>query len=213
MLKISQRFSILVGLLAAAGLTGCPVQKPAEVAPRDVTPGTTPSGIADLRVEPDAGEDFDADACRRLLSKIADAGATDIHELQGVTVALDDFFAGNRSRYSMAANVDPPSPYDTAQGWYDLLRGVREHDGVRDVRVAITMIEPSTDGRLGMWPYSDTVWISSTLDLATVTKLVAPLQPSEVTDSTADAGDGELSPLRRPSPAEPGTTWYCVWWD
>lgn len=193
-------------LVVAATAGGCPqpVDTPSQLKLRQ----STVSAISGLRVEPDPREDFDADACRRLLSSIAEAGITDINDLQNVTVSLEDFFVGNRTKHSIAANVEPPPPHDTAAGWFELLKSVRETEGIHDVRVAITMIEPYADGRVGMWPYSDTVWINASLGREEVAQRVEPLQPDEVGALAADA-----PPPLTPKQAAPGTTWYVVWWD
>lgn len=130
-----------------------------------------------LYVEPDDTEDFDRDECKRLIAKIAEGGAKNVEELDNIAVSLEDFFVGNRCKHSIAANVEPSPPYDTAESWYELLKTIRKSDGIQDVVVEISAIEPYEDGRIGMWPYSNTIWIYSTLDRETIASLVAPWNP------------------------------------
>lgn len=208
---MSRCFSIIAGVMVITTVMACRVNEPpATMVEEDMEPDFPRVELSSLRVEPDDGEDFDPDACAQLLSRVAEAGVTHIDDLRNVTVSLEDFFSGNRTRHSIAANVEPPAPYDTAQGWFDLLKKVRSTEGVNDVRVSITMIEPYEDGRLGMWPYSDAVWINSSLDRQSVARLVAPLEPSEVVDASFSDSGRELPP---PSAPPAGTRWYWIWWD
>jgi hypothetical protein len=72
--------------------------------------------LSELYVEPDGPpDDFDRASCERLLRKIAELGAKDIGDLSNIAVSLEDFFEGNRSKHSIAANVVPAAPYDTAE--------------------------------------------------------------------------------------------------
>lgn len=166
--------------------------------------------IDQLFVEPDSYADFDRDACERLLTRLEQLGATTIDEVQGLVVPLEDFFTGNRDKCSIAANVRPAPPYDTAQSWFELLKQIRATSGVTHVWVEIMQVEPYEDGRLGMWPFSDTVWIYSSLDRDKIAALVAPLEPDYVQDASLNDPNFDLKP---PLPPEAGTRPYWIWWD
>ena len=170
----------------------------------------TPFALDQLYVQPDDTDDFDRDACQRLIATISKSGATNVDDVYNIAVSLEDFFDGNRCKHSIAANVEPAPPYDTADSWYELLKHIRAQDGVQDVVVGISMIEPYEDGRVGIWPYSDTIWVYSSLDQETIASLVAPLEPDEVRDASLDDPDWDLTP---PIPPRDGVRPYWVWWD
>lgn len=172
----------------------------------------TPLRIDQLYVEPDKTDDFDRDACQRLLAGIATRGAETVEDVlhHRIVVSLEEFFEGNRCKHSIAANVDPSPPYDTAESWYELLKQIRAREDVEDVVVEISMVEPYADGRVGTWPCSDTIWIYSELDRDTIASLVAPLEPDEVRDASVNDPPWDLKP---PFAARNGMRPYWVWWD
>ena len=167
--------------------------------------------IDQLYVEPGENEDFDRGACERLLVAIAGRGAETVDDVLNyrIAVSLEEFFDGNRCKHSIAANVQL-ARYDTAESWYELLKQIRAREGVEDVVVGISMIEPYEDGRVRIWPYSDTIWIYSELDRDTVASLVAPLEPDEVRDASLNDPNWDLNP---PFAARNGVRPYWVWWD
>jgi len=168
--------------------------------------------LSGLYVRPSGGEDFDPEACQRLLTALQRAGAVTVDDVQHLNlgVRLEDFFEGNRTRHSLAANVIPPPPYDAAAAWYELLKQIRSRDDVHDVLVGAPDVEPHEDGRIGSWPYSDTVWIYSSLSRDRIADLVAPLEPDEVIDASLPNSNWDLHP---PYLAPSGVTAYWVWWD
>ncbi len=174
--------------------------------------GYRPPALSQLYVRPDETEDFDIKACERLLATLQRAGAVTVDDVQSLKlgVHLEDFFEGNRTKHSLAANVNPPPPYDTATAWYELLKHIRLRDDVHDVLVGAPDIEAHEDGRIGSWPYSDTIWIYSSLSRKRIAELVAPLEPDEVIDASVQDPNWDLRP---PYLAPSGTTAYWVWWD
>jgi hypothetical protein len=164
--------------------------------------------ISELYVQPD-DDDFDAEACMRLINIIAEAGAATVDDVKNITVSVEDFFDGNRSEHSIAANVTPPD-FDTAKAWSELLLAIRSTDGVHDILVEINGLEPYEDGRIGSWPYSDTIWIYSSLERDAVAALISPLDPDEVLDASLNDPSYDLSP---PYASSDGIKPYCVWWD
>jgi hypothetical protein len=163
-----------------------------------------------LYVQPDLGEDFDKEACEQLIAAMAAAGWKTDNDHKTVAVSLENFFVGNNCKHSIAANVEPAPPYDTAESWFSLLKEIRSIEGVHDVVVEIYMIEPYEDGRVGMWPYSDTVWIYSSLDRGLIQSLVAAIEPDEVRDASVHDPSWNLHP---PFPAPDGIRPYWIWWD
>lgn len=168
--------------------------------------------LADLYVIPNDGEDFDAESCKRLLDGLANAGARTVGDVMrlGISVPLEQFFTGNRCKHSIAANVCPEPPYDTAQSWFNHLKSVRDHPQVQDVLVQVYMVEPYEDRSIRTWPYSDTVWVYSTLDQQSIASLLDPIDPDEVRDASASGFDRSLSP---PKTVPKGSKPYWVWWD
>ncbi|MCG6154861.1 hypothetical protein [Rubinisphaera margarita] len=165
-----------------------------------------------LHVVPDQGEDFDIKACERLLDVIRSKGARTINDVfrMNIAVTIEDFFDGNRCKHSIAANVEPPSPFDSAEAWAIHLKTIRARRDVHDVLIPISMIEPYEDNRLGSWPYADSIWVYSSLPLDKVATLLKPLRPDELRDASQKDPDGTIVP---PVPAPPGITPYWVWWD
>lgn len=174
--------------------------------------GYKPLPIDQLYVEPDDTEDFDPHACQDLLAAIGERGAKTVDDVMysSVAVSLEQFFDGNRCKSSIAANVEPSPQYHTIESWCSLLKEIRATPGVADVVVQIYMIEPYEDGRLGFWPYADTIWIYSSLDRDTIASLVAPLDPDEVRDASLDDPDWDATP---PFPPQKGVRPYWVWRD
>ncbi len=168
--------------------------------------------LLSLNVVPDEGEDFDAEACERLLDVIRMKGAASVSDVfrMNIAVTIEDFFEGNRCKHSIAANVDPPSPFDSAQSWAIHLKTIRARRDVHDVLIQIGMVEPYEDNRLGSWPYADMIWVYSSLPQDKVAALLKPLQPDEIQDASRKDPEGSIEP---PVPAPPGITPYWVWWD
>ena len=168
--------------------------------------------LADLGIVPDDADDFDAESCKQLLDTLIDHGAETVGDVLrlGIRVTLEQFFTGNRCKHSIAANVVPEPTYDTARSWFNHLKAVRDHEQVQDVLVEICMVEPYEDGRLGIWPYADTLWVYSTLDKKTIASLLTPIDPDEVRDASANDSSWDLKP---PSDLPAGSIPYWVWWD
>ena len=186
--------------------------KPAPDADHEAEPSIEDTRLADLHVRPEDGEDFDAETCKQLLDTLVKQGAENIGDVLrlGIRVTLEQFFTGNRCKHSIAANVCPDPPYDTAESWFDHLKSVRDHAQVQDVLVQIYMVEPYEDGHVGMWPYADTIWVYADLDQSSVASLLAPVDPNEVRDASVNDPNWDLKP---PNDVPAGSTPYWVWWD
>ena len=168
--------------------------------------------LADLHVSPDDGEDFDAARCEQLLNTLTTSGATTVGDVLrlGVRVTLEQFFAGNRCKHSIAANVCPDPPFDTSASWFDHLKSVRDHPQVQDVLVQIYMVEPYEDRSVRMWPYADTIWVYADLSQSDLASLLAPLDPDEVRDASVADPDWNIEP---PTDVPSGSKPFWVWWD
>lgn len=168
--------------------------------------------LADLQVAGEDRDDFDAESCQQLLQALINQGAKTVGEVPqlGICVTLEQFFTGNLSKHSIAANVCPAPPFDTAQSWFDHLYTVRSHHCVQDILVQIYMVEPYEDGQLRSWPYADTVWVYSTLEQSAIASLLRPLDPDEVRDASVRDSNWDLKP---PGDVPAGSTPYWVWWD
>lgn len=197
-------------LISKTGAKEYPVEAASADFQGEGEPGYTPLRIDQLFVQPDESEDFDREACERLLVKLSQLGATTVDEVYNICVELEDFFDGNRCKHSIAANVAPHPPYDTAAAWYEHLKQIRDLDGIEKVLVAIYMVEPYEDGRVGMWPYADTIWIYSSLNRDAVASLVSPIDPDEVRDASLNDDNYDLKP---PLPHTDLVRPYWVWWD
>lgn len=178
----------------------------------EVKPPVEDTRLADLHIAPGDGEDFDAESCRQLLDSLVKEGAETVGDVLrlGIRVSLEQFFTGNRCKHSIAANVCPDPPYDTAESWFKHLKAVRSHEQVQDILVQISMVEPYEDGHVGIWPYADTIWVYSDLDQSTIASLLAAIDPDEIRDASANDPNWDLKP---PSDVPAGSTPYWVWWD
>ncbi len=165
--------------------------------------------LTSLTVKPD-NDESDADACSRLLQLIEETGVKTLNDANHIPISIEDFFHGNRAKHSIAANCEPPPPFDNITAWYEHLKFIRSNENVHDVFVEILMIEPDEDGSLRIWPYSDTVWIYSSLDISVITDLLLPLEPDEIRDSSVKDGNWSANP---PIPVPEGIKPYCIWWD
>ena len=112
------------------------------------------------------------------------------------------FFDGNDDDASIAANlVEHPG----VARFRAVVSAVEARREVQAVLVAITDLMADDEGS---WPYSDTLYVLTSADPATVRSWLAELGPDEV-----DAGfDGDDAPPGAPEPA-PGMAPVRVWWD
>ncbi len=175
-------------------------------------PAIEDTHLVDLQVVPREREDFDAESCIQLLNTLAEQGAETVGDVLrlGIRVTLEQFFTGNRCKHSIAANVCPDPPFDTAQSWFNHLKSVRDHERVQDVLVQVYMVEPYEDGHVSMWPYADTIWVYSDLAQSTIESLLAPIDPDKVCDASKNDPKSDLRP---PADVPAGSTPYWVWWD
>lgn len=179
--------------------------------------GYSSQALRDLKIEPHEHEDFDIDACRRLLTAIADRGGETLESAYGVAVPYELFFEGNRSKGSIAVNAMGNSPYVNAAEFYQFLQQIEAHPEVHSLWVAIADVEPHEDGVLHEWPYSDAMWIYSSLRHRQLLDMLEPIRPDEFDPLDPQRIPKDSVHLRRCQfpllPIPPGLTAYYAWWD
>jgi hypothetical protein len=91
-------------------------------------------------------------------------------------VSLEDFFVGNDDQGSIGCNlVDHPG----VDVFFGCLRAVRRRADVQDVVVEIHEVD---EADLTLWPYSERVYVLTSLGQGRVAELIERLQPSEVSE-------------------------------
>lgn len=148
-------------------------------------------------------------------------------------VSLEDFFDSNDDFGSIGCNLDmpaapsvptangwlrrllspklaiqaaPPSPHwphPGPQGFYVLLRAVRERPEVQDVLVEINDLNVGE----GNWPFSERVYILTTASLEEVKAWTSDIFPTEVSKGYSDE-----KPRLAPE-LLPGYQAFTLWWD
>lgn len=116
-----------------------------------------------------------------------------------VAVSLPLFFEGNTDLGSIGYNLGDDQP--SMEAFHQILQEIRARPDVVDVLVRVIGVDE------GQWPYTDAVYILSSAPLADVSRWVAPLHPSEVTNGWLYG--------RPPAVADPQSPFvpYTVWWD
>lgn len=116
-------------------------------------------------------------------------------------VSLEDFFEGNDDYGSIGCNLpigDHPGP----NGFYSLLKAVRDKAEVQDVLVEIDEVEDDT------WPFSERVYIITSAAQSKVAEWLKPLSPDEVDEGIQwDRPAGAFPALL------PEVEVYAAWWD
>ena len=128
-------------------------------------------------------------------------------------VSLEEFFEGNNDYGSIGCNLDDPQakpplpvpywPHPSPQGFYEILRAVRERQEVQDVLVEVSDTDVGEEDR----PFSELVYILTTESIGEVEVWAASLHPTEVSEGY----EGE-KPALVPD-LLPGYIVYTLWWD
>jgi len=115
-------------------------------------------------------------------------------------LTLAEFFEGNDVVGSIGCNLIPtPTPAE----FYTVLSAIAARPEVRDVRVQVTMFDNPDE-----WPFSDTVWVITSADTATVRAwFTEAMAPDEVQEGWVKGVAYEEYQL----PA--GTKPVCCFWD
>jgi hypothetical protein len=137
---------------------------------------------------------------RALLDAIRQQGGIDPSPAQSPVVSLEDFFEGNADMGSIGCNL---IRHPGVAAFYRALKQNREHPDVQNVLVGIREVEETE----GVWPFSDSIYILTSLSNRKVARWLKRLQPDEVGDVPAD-----WQPERLPEPL-PGYRTLLAWWD
>ena len=117
-----------------------------------------------------------------------------------IAVPLELFFDGNDDRGSIGCNLGPDQP--PIQEFYRTLAALRVRPEVQEVLVRI--LDADDDGR---WPYTDTVYVISSLSQSDVESALKNLSFDDVTPGWMYG-----KPASAPEP-KTGFVAYSVWWD
>ena len=116
-----------------------------------------------------------------------------------LVVSLDEFFDGNHDYGSIGCNLsDHPGP----QAFRVTLQKLREHRDVQDVLIELHGFEDESSS-----PFSEVVYIITSLPVEAVADQVANLQPDEVGEGFYTTEPEGLPHLR------PGFRVVRLWWD
>jgi hypothetical protein len=137
---------------------------------------------------------------RALLDSIGQQGGIDPMRTQSPLVSLEDFFVGNEDVGSIGCNL---MRHPGIAVFYQTLQQIREHPDVQDVLVGISDVEETE----GIWPFSDSVYILTSLPARKVARWLKRLQPDEVGDVPTGRQPERLPALL------PGCRVLLAWWD
>lgn len=127
------------------------------------------------------------------------AGKTPVGQTPGPTVSLDDFFEGNDDIGSIGCNLMSHPGIDS---FHRAFREIRSRGDVQGVFVEIKDLVDEHS-----WPFSDTVFVLTSMSRNDLAKLLTNLEPDEVGEFPAAAIPRDLPPLK------PGMKILGIWWD
>jgi hypothetical protein len=117
-----------------------------------------------------------------------------------IAVSLESFFEGNDDPGSIGCNLGDSRP--TVRMFYQLLRDLRSNPSVQDMWVRICDFDDPQS-----WPYSDAVYVVSSLTKSEIEHALLPLRFDSVTE-----GWMYEKPPSVPEPRE-GCVPFSIWWD
>lgn len=117
----------------------------------------------------------------------------------GPTVSLEDFFKGNDHVGSIGCNL---SEHPGVDRFYRAFERIRSRSDVQDVLVEIKDLVDEHS-----WPFTDTIFVLTSMDQLELEKLVAELNPDEVGQFPQTAIPTDLPVLKN------GMKVLGVWWD
>ena len=115
-------------------------------------------------------------------------------------VSLEDFFEGNTDKGSIGCNL---LPHPGIHFIYDSLIKLRNHPMVQTVLIEIFEVDEAFEN----WPYSERVYVYSSLPDEEIAKMMNPLRYDEL-----EYGFFKGKPSSAVNP-EPGMNVYAFWWD
>ena len=138
-------------------------------------------------------------AQRNRLIEILKAKEIPVGQHPGPTVLLEDFFEGNDDLGSIGCHLILHPGIDK---FYQTFIEIRSRSDVQDVLVEIKDLVDEHS-----WPFSDTVFVLTSMSKDSLRKLVAKRKPDEVGQFSADSTPRDLPPLKD------GMKILGVWWD
>jgi hypothetical protein len=139
------------------------------------------------------------DPLERITKRVCRLGHPDADGTPIQLLSLSEFFDGNTVEGSIGCNLDPmPKPSE----FRALLQSVLDREEVKDVRVQITMFDDPA------WPFSDTVWVMTTVSPDEVRSWFS--EDNEPDDTWAGFNEGETyEDYAVPDGCQP----VACWWD
>jgi hypothetical protein len=117
----------------------------------------------------------------------------------GPTVSREDFFEGNDDLGSIGCNL---SEHPGVDRFHRVFKRIRSRGDVQDVMVEVKDLVDE-----GSWPFTDTVFVLTSMDQNELKKSVAELHPDEVGEFPEAGTPSDLPPLKT------GMKVMGVWWD
>lgn len=139
-------------------------------------------------------------ALKRITERVNRPGDPNDPSTPRPLLTLSEFFEGNEILGSIGCNLIPtPTPAE----FHAVLSAIAARPEVSDVRVQVTMFDNPDE-----WPFSDTVWVITNADAATVASWFAEaIAPDEVQEGWVKGVAYEEIPV----PAGMKPVW--CWWD
>lgn len=134
-----------------------------------------------------------------LLEKIEKQGGFKPPYSRDILVSIEDFFEGNNAAGSFAANACTEN-LDVHE-FYEILKDIKLKENVFEVWIVICDIDEE-------WPYSDTIYISTTANEDDIYKWFGDGFPSEVWQV-----DCKECALIQTSELKNGFRVFGAWWD
>ena len=134
----------------------------------------------------------------RLLEVLRTKGVP-VGQSPGPTVSLDDFFEGNDDLGSIGCNL---TKHPGVSKFYETLAAIKSRSDVQDVLVEIVDLVDEHS-----WPFSDKVFVLTSMPAEILRKLMSKLEPDEVGQFPADLTPRDLPPLKT------GMQILGAWWD
>lgn len=136
---------------------------------------------------------------RNRLLELIKAKGIPVGRSPGPTVRLEDFFEGNDDLGSIGCNL---TLHPGVSKFYKTLAAIKSRDDVQDVLLEIVdLIDEHS------WPFSDKVFVLTSMPADTLRKLMSKLKPDEVGQFPADLIPRDLPPLNT------GMQILGAWWD
>ncbi|MCB1225549.1 MAG: hypothetical protein KDK99_07045 [Verrucomicrobiales bacterium] len=132
-----------------------------------------------------------------LIEHIKEIGSPDPSGVPLVTI--EEFFEGNDDLGSIGCNL---LEHPGLEFFYEQLKAIRDRENVSNVLVGIYEVEESDET---MWPFAETVFVTTSEELQNVVEWFAPLEPDSV--------EVEMIQAKNLPEIPDGHAIYVAWWD